>query len=132
MMNYAETASIGTNISLSPVPSPSNEQETSPLPSPTGLDSFVWLCIGNIAIGVVSATLMNGYLAACNAFQEMEGTEHGAFFLLTGYEYAHLTRQYIPNNLSPIDKREWQRGFIAGWNACTFGLGTEEQTYEAE
>jgi hypothetical protein len=52
----------------------------------------------------------------------MEETEYGAYFLLTGYEYAHLVRQYVPADLPPIDKKEWQRGFIAGWNAYTFGF----------
>jgi len=72
------------------------------------------LCIGTITVGKVSPTLVNGYLAACKAYDEMEQTEYGAYFLLTGYEYAHLTRQYIPGNLSSVEKREWQRGFILG------------------
>jgi hypothetical protein len=51
-----------------------------------------------------------------------EQDEYGPYLLLTGYEYAHLTRQYWPPNLSPLEKREWQRGLIAGWNASTFGF----------
>ena len=46
----------------------------------------------------------------------------GPSLFLTGYEYAHLTRQYIPTNLSARNKREWQRGFIGGWTACSYGF----------
>jgi hypothetical protein len=54
----------------------------------------------------------------------------GAYFLLTGSQYARLAKQYIPGNLSSGDKQQWQRGFVAGWNACTFGF--EEQVHETE
>jgi hypothetical protein len=121
MLNYAQTARVSTNVSL-PVPCRGDEQETTALPSPLDPTSYVPLRIGGNAVGMVSSTLMDGYLAACKAYEEMEQTEYGAYFLLTGYEYAHLTRQYIPVGLSPVEKREWQCGFIAGWNASTFGF----------
>ncbi|SRR5579875_222646 len=130
MLNYAETTSVSTIVSLSPVSSMNNERETGPLPSPTDLDNLVLLCAGSIIVGKVSPTLMNGYLAACKAYREMEQTEYGPYFLLTGYEYVHLARQSMPAGLSPIYKREWHRGFVLGWNACTLGL--EEQADEAE
>jgi hypothetical protein len=132
MLNYAETTSVSTNVSLLPVSSTSDERETGPLPSLTGFDNLVLLCIGNIPFAKVSPTLKNGYLAACKAYHEMEETEYGPYLLLTGYEYAHLARQCIPHNLSPVDKREWHRGFVVGWNACIFGLDAEEQADETE
>jgi hypothetical protein len=114
MLNYAETASSSTNVPLSPVSSTLDERETGPLLSAIDLDNYVPLRIGCYP-HKVSRTLKDGYLAACKAYDEMEEqTEDGAYSLLTGYEYAHLTRQYIPGNLSPVDKREWQRGFIVG------------------
>ncbi len=71
----------------------------------------------------VSPTFKQGYLAARSAYEQMEAQdEWGAYLFLTGYEYAHLTRQYLPAHLSPLDKREWQRGFIAGWTACSYGF----------
>src|SRR6266496_2058493 len=125
MLNYAETVRRSTNVSL-PVPCTVDEQETTPLTSPIDLDGCVPLRIGYYHC-IVSSTLRDGYLAARKAYAEMEQTEYGAYFLLTGYEYAHLTRQYLPVGLSPVDKREWQCGFIAGWNASTFGF--EEQAH---
>jgi hypothetical protein len=122
MVNSAETARSRTDVSLSPIPSLCDEPETGPLPSPTDPDSYAWLCVGGNGVSMVSPTLMEGYLAARKAYAEMEETEYGAYVLLTGHEYAHLTRQYLPSNLPPTKKREWQRGFIAGWNACTFGF----------
>jgi len=71
----------------------------------------------------VSPTFKEGYLAARNAYAQMEEhDEWGPSLFLTGYEYAHLTRQHIPTTLSATDKREWQRGFIGGWTACSYGF----------
>lgn len=28
----------------------------------------------------------------------------------------------MPVGLSPLDKHEWQRGFVFGWNACILGI----------
>jgi hypothetical protein len=122
MLNYAETASSSTNVPLSLIPCTLDERETGPLSSPIDPTEYVPLRIGKNDMGMVSSTLKDGYLAARKAYDEMTQTEYGAYFFLTGYEYAHLTRQYLPGNLLPIKKREWQRGFIVGWNACTFGL----------
>ncbi len=122
MLNYAETASNSTIVSLTPVPCTAGGRETGPLPSPIDPTEYVPLRIGKNYMGMVSSTLMDGYFAARKAYAEMEQTEYGAYFFLTGYEYAHLTRRYLPVHLSPVEKREWQRGFIVGWNACTFGL----------
>ncbi|MBV9708225.1 MAG: hypothetical protein JO125_12545 [Chloroflexi bacterium] len=71
----------------------------------------------------VTPTFKQGYRAARRAYKQMEEQdEWGAYLFLTGYEYAHLTRQYIPTTLSATDKREWQRGFIGGWTACSYGF----------
>jgi hypothetical protein len=117
MLNYGETPSNRSNIP------PSGEQKTRPLTSLLNLNEYVPLRIGKKTIAMVSPPLRDGYLAARKAYAEMEEqTEDGPYLLLSGYEFAHLTRQYIPAGLSPADKREWQRGFIAGWNAATFWL----------
>ncbi len=116
MVNYAETASIRTNVSLSS--------------APTIFDDLVPLRIGFYAC-MVPSMLKDGYLAACKVYADMEEQAAcGAYFLLTGSQYARLAKQYIPGNLSSVDKQQWQRGFVAGWNACTFGF--EEQAHEAE
>lgn len=74
-------------------------------------------------VGIFSSTFMAGYQAARTTYMVMEQEdEDGAFCFLTGYEYAHLARKYLPAGLPSIERREWQRGFIAGWNAATFGL----------
>jgi hypothetical protein len=123
MVNYAETTSISTDVPLSPVPSTVEKQEIPPRPSSYDLDGRVLLRIGGNAVSMVSPVLMDGYLAARKAYAQMEEQDdYGPYLLLTGYEYAHLTRQYLPANLSLLEKREWQRGFIAGWNASTFGF----------
>ncbi|HEV2662527.1 MAG TPA: hypothetical protein VGU68_18125 [Ktedonobacteraceae bacterium] len=123
MMNAIETARNNTDVSLSPVPCMLDTQESTLLPSPHDLDGRVLLCIGGNAVCIVSPVIMDGYLAARKAYTYMEEQDdYGPYLLLTGYEYAHLTRQYRPLNLSPLEKREWQRGFIAGWNACSFGF----------
>ena len=71
----------------------------------------------------VSPTFKEGYLATRRAYAQMEEhDEWGPYLFLTGYEYAHLTRQHIPTTLSATDKREWQRGFIGGWTACSYGF----------
>jgi len=120
MLNYAETPHVSTNVSLSSV---SHKQETGPLPSLTvNLNDCVMLYSGKAGY-YVSPTLRNGYLAACKLHTEMEEQdEYGAYIFLSGYEYAHLARQYMPAGLSPKDKREWHRGFVLGWNACTLVL----------
>jgi len=51
-----------------------------------------------------------------------EQDEYGPFLFLTGYEYAHLARQHLPAGLTPVEKGDWQRGFIIGLIACVFGL----------
>ena len=124
MLNYVETTSISTMVPLSSVLPVSKEQETGSHPSlSVDLIEYVPLRVGKITVAMVSSTLRDGYLAARKAYAEMEGhTEYGAYFFLTGYEYAHLARQYMPAQLSPTDKHEWQRGFVFGWNVCTLGL----------
>jgi|SRR5579875_20861 hypothetical protein len=123
MLNYVETTSISTIVSPSSVSSVS-ERETKPLPSlSVDPNEYVWLRIGKKALYGVSPLLKQGYLAACQAYTEME--EHdpcGPYIFLTGYEYAHLARRFMPVTFSPVDKREWHRGFILGWNVCTLGL----------
>jgi hypothetical protein len=91
------------------------------LSAPTNCDHLVPFRIGSYVCRV-SPELKSGYLAACKAYTEMVMQTGSAYFLLTGYEYAHLARQYLPRELSPVSKREWHRGFVAGWNVCTFGL----------
>ena len=72
---------------------------------------------------LVASSLMDGCLAARKAYAEMaEQDEYGPFLFLTGYEYAHLARQHLPAGLTPVEKGDWQRGFIIGWVACVFGL----------
>ena len=100
-----------------------------PCPSSTALEeqdikftTYVPLRVGKYHFEV-SPTFHEGYLAARNAYAQMEEHhEWGPYLFLTGYEYAHLTRQYIPANLSAANKREWQRGFIGGWTACSYGF----------
>jgi hypothetical protein len=122
MLDQMQVTSLAHPITLSPVPSPLGERETGPLP----LDrtEYVPLQMEGKETGfMVSSTLNDGYLAARTAYAEMEETEeYGAYFFLTGYEYAHLARQYIPGNLSPVDRGEWHRGFVVGCNVSTFGL----------
>lgn len=115
MLNYAETASISTNVS------PSEGAISSP--SPIDADKYVPLYISGQCYGDVSIPLKDGYLAACRAYKQMEEQdENGPYTFLSGYEYAHLARQYIPTGLSRLDKREWHCGFVLGWSACIFGL----------
>ena len=122
MLNYAETASSSTIVPVSPVPCTGNERENASRTSPLDLATYVPLHIGRYHF-TVSPTFKDGYLAARNAYEEMdEQDECGAYLFLTGYEYAHLVRQYIPVGLSSADKRAWQRGFIGGWTACTYNF----------
>lgn len=127
MLTFTETTSISTIVPLSSVPSAS-ERETGPLPSlSVDPDEYVWLRIGKEARYGVSPLLKQGYLAACQAYVEME--EHdpdGPYLFLTGYEYAHLARRFIPATFSPVDKREWHRGFVLGWTVCALGLHEDE------
>jgi len=102
-------------------------QEDQPEPAPPtsslALDTSERLYVGKTLIAMVSSILMDGYRAARKAYAAMEKEEEdGAFFLLTGYEYTHLGRRYLPAGLSPVEQKEWQRGFLAGWNAATFEL----------
>lgn len=84
---------------------------------------YVPLCVGNTMIGIVSPILLEGYHAARKVYAEMEETaEEGPYFFLTGYEYAHLARRHMPAHLQRIERHEWQRGFIVGWNACNLHL----------
>lgn len=123
MMNAVETARTSTDVSLSPGPCIREKVDITPLPSPYDLHCYVLLCVGGNAVSKVSPVLMEGYRAARKTYADMEEQDdYGPYLLLTGYEYAHLTRQHCPATLSPLEKREWQRGFIAGWNACTFGF----------
>ena len=109
-----------------PFPCPAStalaEQESTPAPVPVKFRAYVPLRVGKPRF-LVSPTFHEGYLAARRAYEQMEEQEEwGAYLFLTGYEYAHLTRQYIPATLSGVDKREWQRGFIGGWTACSYGF----------
>jgi hypothetical protein len=123
MLNHAETTSSSTTVSLSPVFLAEKERETSPLPSlPVHLSEYVMLRIGQ-ARYYVSPTLRDGYHAACQVHAEMEeNTEYGAYIFLSGSEYADLARQFMPAGFPPTLKREWHRGFVLGWNACTLVL----------
>ena len=122
MLNYTETASIGTNVSPSSVPTMGSERETEPLPSLRDFDTYVLLRIGKARYRV-SRTLEDGYLAACKAYEQMaEEDEWGPYLFLTGYEYAHLARQHMPADIPSTHKRARHRGFLLGWNVCTFGL----------
>lgn len=127
MLSHVETTSSSTIIPLTPVPSQGKQPETPALASSVEF-SEISLCIRPprlkvVYIGTFSVTFMDGYEAARRIYVQMEQEEkYGAYFFLTGYEYAYLVRQYLPTGLSLIEKREWQRGFIAGWNAATFGV----------
>jgi len=117
MLNYAETTSVSTIV-----PSTLDKQKIT-RSTCRNFDQYVPLSVGENFISLVSPTLMDGYLAACKAYREMEEqTEYGAYGFLTGYEYAHLARQYAPLGLSCTDQREWQRGFIVEWNASLLGF----------
>ena len=123
MLSYAETASSSTTVPFSPVLHLVDEQETGPLTSPTNLDGYVLLHIGGNMVGLVTPTLKDGYLTARKAFADMaEQDAYGPFLFLTGYQYAHLARQYLPARLIPAQKGDRQRGFIIGWVACVFYL----------
>jgi hypothetical protein len=123
MLNYAETARHSTDIPLSSVPCTLEKQDATLLPSSHDLDGRVLFRVGRNVVCTVSPVIMEGYLAARKAYEDMgEQDDYGFYLLLTGYEYAYLARQHCPATLSSLEKREWQRGFIAGWNACTFGF----------
>ena len=116
MLNNAETTNVSTIVPCT------LDKEKVTRSTYRNLDQCVPLRIGKSII-LVSPTRMDGYLAACKAYREMEEqTEYGAYGFLTGYEYAHLARQYVPLGLSCTDQREWQRGFIVGWNASLLGF----------
>lgn len=90
-------------------------------------DGYVPLLIRRCRFQVTS-TLKDGYRAACEAHEDMEAnTECGAYLFLTGHEYAHLSKQYMPAELPASQKREWQRGFVLGWNACIFSSQEDEK-----
>jgi hypothetical protein len=92
------------------------------LPSAPALSDVVLLTIGKGRY-TVSSRLKEGYLAACKAYANMEQQEeNGPYFFLTGSEYTRLARQFMPAQLSRLEKHEWHRGFVAGWNVCTFGI----------
>ena len=123
MMNDVETICRSTDVSSSSVPSPSEPQERTTPSALHDLYGRVPLCVGGNWVSQVSPIIMEGYLAARRAYTNMEEEDdYGPYLLLTGYEYAHLARQHLSPNLSSLERREWQRGFIAGWNACTFGF----------
>ncbi|MBV9690014.1 MAG: hypothetical protein JO202_09910 [Ktedonobacteraceae bacterium] len=105
-----------------PCPASTTLDEQDSTPASVKLRAYLPLRVGKSHFEV-SPTFHEGYLAARRAYAQMEEEdEWGAYLFLTGYEYAHLTRQYIPATLSGVDKREWQRGFIGGWTACSYGF----------
>jgi len=119
MLNYAATTNSNTIVPVAVLHE--NKPEPALPTSPLALDISERLCVGKTLIAMVSPILMDGYRAARKAYAAMEEEEEdGAFFLLTGYEYAHLGRRHLPAGLSPVEQKEWQRGFLAGWNAATF------------
>ncbi|SRR6266568_5043632 len=115
MLTYAETASSSSIVSLPPVPcSPSQEHGAEPLASWPMHTKRHWF---------VSAAVAEGYQAAQHTFHTMEEEcENGAYVALTGYEYAHLARQYPPTGLTAVQKKDWQRGFILGWVGCVLSV----------
>ncbi|MBV9706263.1 MAG: hypothetical protein JO125_02495 [Chloroflexi bacterium] len=98
------------------------EQDSTLAPVPVKLSAYLPLRVGKYHFEV-TPTFMQGYRAARNAYAQMEEHhEWGPYLFLTGYEYAHLTRRYLPAHVSARNKREWQRGFIGGWTACSYGF----------